>query len=220
MNSTKKDFKKNYLIGLLMFAISLGLYPYIRGNKAGSAYENPPGVLSVKSNTIEDLIIEAAGYYFEANSEIQKLLQTLEVQDINGIDIDSFYIYIDSAQLKIQIAFDTYSRLVEKAKQTPYNRSVLESLKQFSYDDYRIEMKLNKVLFDEVEDYLRNGKVTGVFERSISGLSVISNLLLKLKSEVSKDKVISISIAWEINEKLADMSLFGSYVARVFKEIN
>jgi hypothetical protein len=74
MKEKKKGLKKIFLIGVLMFAISLWVYPYLSENKAEDAYVEPEGRSILGTVTISGLIVEGAGYFFDANSSVQKLM--------------------------------------------------------------------------------------------------------------------------------------------------
>jgi hypothetical protein len=220
MNKKKISFKKIFMVAVLMFVFCIVLYPYLDENKAEDAYLEPEVRTFIETVSISGLIVDGAGYFYDANSSIYKLLQIIELQDKNGINAETFDPAIESALLNIQKAQDTYTKLVEKAENTPYNYYVLDKLKNFPYNEFQIINRLNKVVFGEVEVFLKAGNVTGIFRKNVEQLSTINKLLVNLKNEININKDASIATAWELQESIADMSIFGSYVARVFKEID
>jgi predicted membrane-bound spermidine synthase len=144
----------------------------------------------------------------------------IELQDNNGINRETFDPIMESALLNIQKAQNTYMKLVEKAKNTPYNSSVLDKLKNFPYYGFMLSNRLIPLIFNEVEGYLRAGNVTGIFKMKVERMISINILLNILKSNIYINKDAAIATAMELSEAMANSSIFGSYVARVFKQLN
>jgi hypothetical protein len=204
---------------LCILFISKSGYTRIFHNHGGNGYEEPDGGQSIINNSIESNIIQGAGYYFNAVSGIQKLLRLAELKDSNGIDEAEFNHVLNEAIQNIQSAITTYDILIKKAEVTPYRQSFQEALKDFPFDDFMIKNGLNRTIFNEVEDYLYKGDITGVLKRTYAELIQIDAMLDTIKSEYIVNKDISTPNLWQINENTAQLSLFGSYTARVFNTI-
>jgi hypothetical protein len=185
-------------------------------NRLSVAYSEPGIMLATTNNSIEDLIIEGAGFFLTGSGNISQVLNTIELQDTNGFDSVAFDSAMNTALSNIQKAKDTYGQLIQKATTTPYNTTVLNALKSFPYDDLRLSEGLNNAIFDEVETYLRAGDINGILKRTYSQLEAIEVLLNNLKTTVLSDKSVDPTIAMRLNDTTTSLLLFGSYVARVF----
>jgi hypothetical protein len=127
---------------------------------------------------------------------------------------------VDRAHNYMQMAKDTYERLIRKAEATPYNETVLAKLRDFDYESFMEKNGFNPVLFDLVRHYLKNGDITGMFKRTYSDLTVMIDILNKIRESVSQYGLPEISLFRQLNEKQALASVFGSYAARIFSEIH
>jgi hypothetical protein len=209
-----------WVVVLCILFISTSGYSYIWHNKGGNGYEEPDVGQSIINNSIESNIVQGAGYYFNAVSCIQKILRVVELKDSNGIDEAEFNKVLDDAIQNMQSAITTYEELIGKAVNTPYKESIQSSLMNFHYDDFMIEHSLNRAIFNEVEDFLCRGDITGVFIRTHQTLVNIDSILDTVKSEFSANNDVSIPVLWKLNETISELSIFGSYTARVFMQFN
>jgi hypothetical protein len=208
-----------WLVVLFTIIVSANGYSYIAHNHGENGYDEPDGGQSNTNSYIKSDIIQGAGYYFKAVSGIQKLLRIVELKDANGIDEAEFNETLDDAIHNIQSAITTYDKLIKKAEVTPYRQSFQEALKDFPYDDFMTQNGLNRTIFNEVEDFLHRGNITGVFKRTFATLAQIDGMLNTIKSEFTLNRDVSIPVFWRLNETAAQLSLFGSYTARVFNTI-
>lgn len=222
MRSKNKIFISKVLAGILItIVINFNLYPFINCNGAGGGYESgeESGEGRTNSISIEDLIVEGGGYYLKANSAIQKLLQMVEWQEMHGIDYSEFQNVLDKAISNMHSAIFSYQQLIQKAEVTPYNEDVLKKLAEFDYQSFMKENRLNPYIFGEVEEYLKYGDITGIFQRTYFSFFDITNRLYIIDAGISRESLPEITIFRELNETAADVSTFGSYVARVFSNI-
>jgi hypothetical protein len=212
------------LIGICtLLLIGMNAYPFINHNGAGGGYgdgdENDEGSICSYSGAIEFYIVQGAGYFLEANMDIQSLLRQVELQNLQGIDYQEMQSVVNSALENMNNAKQSYELLVQTALRTPYNQSVIEILKDFDYESFMKEYSLNGVIFEKVRGFLQKGDITGVFKYTHSRCLEIIYYLNAINISVSRYRLPGLSICWRLNEITADVSLFGSYVARVFAGI-
>jgi hypothetical protein len=219
----KKNDRKKLLIGVLVFffiaAISFNTsFAYVWHNGAGGGYGGSGETTGEKSSLIEAYIAEGAGYYLAAQSDIQKLLESVELQDSRGIDYATLRDILNSACDNMKNANESYDKLLKEAELTPYNETVIASLMSFDYQNYQDKNGFNSVIFYQVADFLKRGDITGLLKRTRLDLGDIALKLEAINGTISLNKMSPISDYRRLNEKFAEVSLFGSYTASVFNE--
>jgi hypothetical protein len=210
-----------WAVGLCIIFICTNGYSRINCNQGGSCYEEGSGGNSITHiSSIEDFIVLGGGYFLKANSCVQEFLKMVELKDMEMENFDEMRVVVDRALENMTNAVDTYVALIARAEATPYNIIVIDRLKEFEYDEFRITYRLNRYIFDRVEEYLRKGNITGIFKYNYTGFLDTLALLKTVKCEIEQNRLPDLTILWNLNEKFAGLSLFGSYVARVFHAIN
>jgi hypothetical protein len=228
MPPKNKNLISKFIISAFMiFAVNVNLFSYIVHNGSGSGYEGGSGGSSLDTGkvssiytSIEGYIVEGAGYYLKANAGIQSLLNLVELQDMIGTDDAEMTRSVIDALDNITRARETFAKLIETAEATPYNPVVIEWLNHFDYNTFMTINNLNPVVFNELASYLFRGDITGTFKRTYAGICSIERLLTLISQELSENRVPGMTVFWELNERCAGASLFGSYAARVFQERN
>ncbi len=193
-------------------------YWALNGSEAG--YNNgtqPPGIQSQVSMKI--LVIEGAGYLFQAHAKFQTLLNMLELQDIKAINYIELNRLVKGSLISIINSRITIEELIKVAEVTPYNLEVIDQLNRFDYEAFLNEYRLNPFIFGIVQDYLVKGEITGTYKYFYGNLKNIEQLLLTVQSSISKNMMPEFETFWRLNELCAEETLFGSYIARVFKAI-
>ncbi len=223
----KKQVPVMLLVLFTLIVLGVNNYPFIKHNGAGSGYggggEGTGEGSSIKSSechSIEYYIMKGGTYYLEANSHIQALLKLVEQKELYGIDYYRVQLEVYYASINMQRAKQTYERLIDAAESTPYNPVFQARLSAFDYDTFGQEMGFNPVLFDLVRQHLQNGDITGLFKRTYTDMTVMIDLLNRIRDSVYQYRVPLISIFRQLNEQQALTSVFGSYAAGVFQEIN
>jgi hypothetical protein len=228
MNSKKNIlFSKVLILLLILMFFNFSAFSRIYHNGSGSGYDEGSGGSAVGSsnistitNPIESYIIEGAGSYLKGTVYIQSLLNRVELRDTNGIDDLELTRLVNHALDNITRARETFEKLIETAEATPYNPVVIDLLTHFPYETFMTINSLNPVIFKELESYLFHGDITGTFKRSYAGICSIERLLILIREELSMNRMPLLPVFWKLNEICAETTLFGSFAARVFHEIN
>lgn len=201
------------------FVITTPCYPVISHNGSGGGYDGGGDGKRTTYSPIEDYIIEGAGYYLAANANVQKILQMVELQDLQGIDYAELAAVIDSAVFNMMNAVETFERLIDKAEATPYNENVIALLKGFDYNTFMLKNGLNSTIFNTAAGYLKSGDITGVFKHTYKEYLRILETLIVMKFSIAFSKLPELPAFWKLNEAFAKASLFGSIIARIFAAI-
>ena len=224
IKSNKKLVVKIFIGILIISILNIISYTRIVHNGSGMGYCEGDDKSSIKkwkikSSTITAYIVDGAGYYLDAYSHFISFLNRVELSETRGINYIEWNQLVNRALDNIKYAKETYSLLIEVAENTPYNQTVISKLKNFDYDFYMNENKLNSVIFTKLENYLKKGDIRGIHKRIYSDVIYIEKLLLSIKEKMSLDKMPELSILWELNETFSDTLIFGQYSSRVFHAI-
>jgi hypothetical protein len=222
MKTITTILKKGIILAVSIFIlINIDAFSYVEFNGSGTGYSKGTSDGSCINNiSIEMLIIEGEGYFFKAKADIQSFLNIIEWQDtrvINYIDLNQV---IKSALNHMIMARSNFEELIKAAESTPYNLEVIERLKEFDYDSFIKEYNLNPYVFNIVKEYLMKGDITGTFKYTNEKFKEIEQAIIKIQEEVSANRLPGVSMCWSLNELCAETTLFGSYIARIFKNIN
>jgi hypothetical protein len=218
MKVFKRKLKLKVLFGTFIIMIfSMNTFSYILLNGSGKGYPSGDGDKGIINNlSIEMYVVQGSGYFLEGNSCIQSILNRVELQDFNGIDYNELVQLVHRAFFNIILARLAYEQLIQLAELTPYNHEFISKLKTFDYESFMTNMGLNLVVFGKVMEYLEKGNITGTFKHTYSNLIAIEDLLTDIKNEISVDRIPELSLLRKLNETCAEVSMFGSYAARVF----
>jgi hypothetical protein len=177
----------------------------------------PPGIQC--NISMEILVTEGAGYFFQVHAKVQTLLNMVELQDIKSIDYIKLNKLVNSALINIINARLSFEELIKVAESTPYNLEVIEQLNRFDYDTFMKKYDLNPYIFSIVMDYLVKGDITGTYKHAHGNFKEIEQLLMNIQSSVLENRLPELETFWKLNELSAEETLFGSYIARIFKAI-
>jgi hypothetical protein len=214
--------KKKLLTAMIFVAlITLNLNGYFVLNETEGAF-NPNPCKDCKSNTslaLEQLIVTAASYFIESNSDYQLFLKTIEMSDIYGINNEDMIKLIDNSIKNMELANETYYQILQLSTLLEYNPAVLEKLKYFDYDSYQYISRLNPAIFCQVKQLLKPGDVRGCYQRFYSATNEILERLRIIKNNTDTFIMPRISDCWRLNQLYMEMALFGQYTAEVFINI-
>jgi hypothetical protein len=202
----------------ILFNINAFSYVFLNGSETG--YNGgPSNGIGISNIPIKMLIEEGEGYYLKAQADVQNFMNIIEWQDtriINYIDLNQV---IKNALTHMILARSNFEELIKVAESTSYNLEVIERLKDFDYDSFMKEYNLNPYIFNIVKEYLMKGDITGTFKYTDEKFKEIEQVILKIQEEVSADRLPGVSMCWKLNELCAETTLFGSYIARIFKNL-
>jgi hypothetical protein len=220
---TNKIFNlKIFVLIIILTAAQSSAFTCILGNGAGGGYgEGGSGEGAVHGgNLIEGYIIEGAGHYLEAYSTILYFFNRVELANESSMDFFLWQSILSKSITQMNRAAAAYDLLIREAEAAPYNETVLLKLKNFDYNQFRVDCGLKIEVFREVESYLKNGDITGMFKRIRAGFKDIISRLETVHEEVSQNKIPALKSLWDLNELCSSTLQFGQYVSRVFYKIS
>lgn len=216
---SKNTALKLMMITLVILGLGINGYTFIKSNGSGRGYDDDDGGRIAYTNTIEYYVIVGAGHYLKASAAVQQMLNLYEMQDVEGLDKEALESAAVSAISHMANAIETYDQLIQKAEATPYNIVVIDKLKNLDYTAFKDKYQLNDTVVMRVKDFLSKGNITGMYKQTRAEYSQMLELLLTMNSDLQQGSVPGISAFWQLNERMSESAIFGSYVARVFTEI-
>ena len=221
MKTITNILKKGIILAASIFILfNINAFSYVLGNGSETGYSGgTSNGIGISNISIKMLITEGGGYFLQAQADIQSFLNIIEWQDNRDINYTGINQVINNALNHIIQARSAFEELIRLAESTPYNLEVIERLKYFDYDAFMKEYKLNPYVFNIVKEYLMKGDITGTFKYTNEQFKEIELLIQKIQLETIANRIPVVSICWKLNELCAETSLFGSYIARIFKTL-
>lgn len=217
---------KHILLTILIWALLFfsGYYNYARlfSNHSDSAFNVSNSISSVDGDklahfdTIGQLIIKGAEYFFKAQADINILSEKVELSDLYSVDYYSMLKTVNIAMDNMNMAQYYYQELQYIANGTLYNPTVIDKLVTFDYDSFQEQNNLIKDIFSEVKGYLKNGSVRGIYSHTSSYFDTLTNTLETIKRELHSGEVPSNIHMWNLNQTCARAHMFGQYAAMIF----
>jgi hypothetical protein len=207
-------------LGIVILTVTTALsYALIMGNFAEIAFVPPvdPEDPETKSIPLSDSIINGAGSYLKAYSNLMLFLNRVEMADIDGVDYKEMGTILNNAVGDMEMAKEAYTGLKQSMDNTPYNPAVIDYLLAFDYKGLQEAYGLNASIFEQVGSYLGKGDVRGFFGHLLTSTGAILEQLYKMKESVDTENLPAIEDLWRINQDFSETMLFGQYAAKVFK---
>jgi len=217
MKKIKNQKWLKWAIALILLIVNFNLFSLIWCNGGGRGYEGIGN--SLAGISIESYIVDGAGFYLAAKLDIEEILRMIELKDIQGLDYKNLNAVVDNAIANMKTAIGTYESLIQEASNTPYNEEIQKKLKTFDYTSFMLSNGLNKSTFGTVSGFLKNGDITGCFKKTYADMKNILAMLQIIKGATALNRLPDLSVTWRLNESCCEISLFGSYFARVFSAI-
>jgi hypothetical protein len=233
INHHKKEGHMNhwykYLIqavlvaAIIIILMPINLIAIICANGSGGSFCDEESISQGKpggSNLIESHVIEGAGHFLNAYSNILLFLNRVEKSDLEEMDYNEAALILDRAIDNMENALTVYNRLIAIAERTPYNKNAIDKLMDFDYKGFMIKNGLNIEIFKNLERYLKNGDVTGMYIYINGNFQKIKKMLKTIKNDIDAVIMTENSKLWLLNEKCSEIIIFGQYASRIFIDTN
>lgn len=196
------------------------MFAFFYANHSCRAYDNCEGEgLSGSGQTIGQLNVRGAGYFLRSYSGFLLFLQKVEMSELNGVNYPELQAVLNSAIDNMENAANTFDKLVQLAKEKPYNPVVIDKLRSFDYRGYMKDKGLNRVVFKKVKGFLVKGDVTGAYMKLKADMEDITRQMYTIKDAVDANIFPDISQLWRINQAIANNMSFGQHMAEVFMNL-
>ncbi len=210
---------KIIIITTVFVALSFNMYGFYVLNQGCKVFPNQcPNAnggdyLSNQKINVGQLIIDAAGHFLQSNSDYQLVLKRIELSE-TGLNHA-----LDKTIQSMANANALYFEIWNTSLSLEYDPLAIEKLSQFDYNGYKLENNLNPVIFQKVEDFLKQGHVRELFQQAFIDSSKILETLKAIQVSLESGKTVDISSYWRLNQLYLDFAFFGQYCSEVFVKL-
>jgi hypothetical protein len=205
---------KTIVTTIIFLSLSLNVYGLLSFNGGCKAFpdqcEDGGDGASTQTLILGQLIPTAGGYFLQSNSDYQFVLKRIELNE-TGV-IDSIGQTIQNMSYANALYFDIW----ETSKSLEYDPVVIEKLYHFDYTGYQVENNLNPVIFQQVENFLKQGNVKELFQKAFEDSSKILEKLKEIQTNLEAGIKVDISNYWRLNQLYLEFALLGQYASEVF----
>jgi len=210
---------------LVLFLQTNGMATYLN-NFSDCAFEpncggRPSPVVGTMSisfidpNSIPGLIRTGAGYFLDSLSGILQLSNKIEMADIKGLNYVEIQLIVNSALYNLTQARNTYITLCDLVNKTEYNEVFITNLMSFNYTQLQQDKKLNSIIFAEVQSFLSNGDLRGLYAFTQARIQGILDRLITVKGIIDTCMTPPVDELWRLNQSAAELQIFGQYSSEI-----
>lgn len=161
--------------------------------------------------TIENAVIQGAIHFLQAKSQADLLLAEVEKSAKQPLDYSSALAYTEKAIAEVEKSINEYHQAITSGKRAGYIDEVIQKFKNFNYDAFTSENKLNRDIMTMVKAYFSGGNIVGVYQQYVEYLGEILITLHLIKDKLTADLLPDISLSWQLLQQFSQASLFGNY---------
>jgi len=217
--------KKIILAIIIISFISPSIFCYLTNNKSCEAFV--PDACDDETDSVADftpnlgkLLIDGGNFFRMGFGDFQYFLGCLENSEVYNINYQDMSNYLKRTEDNIYTAIVIYTRIITYSRSAySYNEYIINKLRQFDYDSYQKQHRLDYSIFKKVQYYLKHGNVIGAYEYFLSEISNIKRILLEIKRRVDEKKTPEIRKCWVLNQQFSNISLFSQYISEVFMNL-
>jgi hypothetical protein len=156
-------------------------------------------------------MIDGSANFLESYSAAMLVLYERERGDKDFFDIEKSLGNLDIAIFKLEQSKNNYSTAHMLGTKNVYVRYRIDQLKNFNYNTFCSENKLNILLMEEVTQLLSKGDVIGIYRKNLENVDALLNILYELKGVLKSGNKPDISLYWEMLRLYSHTILFGNY---------
>jgi hypothetical protein len=160
---------------------------------------------------IESHVIDGATNFFKAKAAAMLLFADSEAGAKESFEYSSAILHADNAIEFLEKARSSYLLAYNFGKSAGYIKTRQDVLRNFDFETFQNDRKLNSSIMSKVKPFLSNGDVTGFYNQLITDISEIIELMTAIRGELSKNIKPDNSLYWELLQKISEATLFGNY---------
>ena len=119
--------------------------------------------------------------------------------------------YTEKAIAGLESAKVNYMEAKNIGERIGYIEAKTNWFKEFDYDGFITNNKLNKEIAGRVKSYLLKADILGIYGKSIDDIDKILSTLGNIRRQLQISKKPGIRIFWSLFQQYAEAALFGNY---------
>jgi hypothetical protein len=214
MKQKNSKILKLIMVVIIITMLSMNVWGLVFHNESPIIF---PG--DEKSPSLESYVVTGAAGFLRSYSSMLLFLNKIELSVYNDLDYSELQSVLNSAIEQMNDARSAYNDLNREVSLLPYNPEVVAELAVFDYNGFEKAKFSNPSVFSEVRGYLKDGNVKGIYQKTLSDIEGILNMLAVLKTKIDAGQFPALSDLYKTNQSYSQALLFGQYVAEIFMEI-
>lgn len=199
---------------IFILVVALNLHSFIVMNDLNCIFSEGSEKL-----LIEDNVVAGAIHFLHSKSNTDLLLMEYEKSARQAFNHALALEYTEKAIAELEAAKVNYARAVEIGERTGYIEKKQAWFKEYDYDTFISDNKLNKEIAGIVKGYLINADILGVYKHSIDNIDELLTILYSIRDKVKVNEKPGISTFWTLLHQYSETTLFGNYSTRIGLDI-
>lgn len=195
--------KMTFIVSILFLGLTLSAFIELN--------DIVPAFPEEEQGAIESAVIQGAIYFLQAKSQADLLLGEVEKSAEQPLNYSSALICTEKAIAELEKSINKYHQTITYAKRAGYVNDVIQKFKNFNYDTFVSENKLNRDIMVVVKAYFSGGNIIGIYQQYVEYLGEILLTLHLIKDKLSADLLPHVSLYWQLLQQFSHASLFGNY---------
>ena len=196
---------KKIIVVVITLFLSFTLSAFIELNDIVPAFPEE------EQGAIESAVIQGAIQFLQAKSQADLLLVEVEKSAKQPLNYSSALICTEKAIGELEKSINEYHQAITCAKRAGYVNDVIQKFKNFNYDAFASENKLNRDIMAVVKAYFSGGNIVGVYQQYVEYLGEILITSHLIKDKLTADLLPDVSLSWQLLQQFSNASLFGNY---------
>ena len=196
---------KKIIVVVITLFLSFTLSAFIELNDIVPAFPEE------EQGAIESAVIQGAIHFLQAKSQADLLLGEVEKSAKQPLNYSSALICTEKTIAELEKSINEYHQAITCAKRAGYVNEVIQKFKNFNYDAFASENKLNRDIMAVVKAYFSGGNIVGVYQQYVEYLGEILITLHLIKDKLTADLLPDVSLSWQLLQQFSYASLFGNY---------
>lgn len=207
--------KKTILILLLLLTIGV----FLNGMWYETCDMFYPAQCDPNNGNAPALMVDGSSALLEAHLHYTAAVNLVQQGDLNGVDMAKLRYRINNTVEKIQLAQQSFAALSMEVQSLQVNPYYLDIMQHFDYVTFGEQKGYIAEIYEEVQEYLSAGDLTGTIElTNQSSIAILEGAQI-MQTLVLQDEVPTRADLHELNQKFMEIILFSQYVADVCREI-
>jgi len=170
-----------------------------------------PAFTGEAQGQIEGAVIEGAIHFLQAKSHSDLLLMEYEKSANQPFNFSAALDHAEKAIGELEKSIEEYEKSVSLGKQAGYVDEILQKFKNFNYDGFSADKRLNNDVMVLVKSYFSAGNILGAYQQNVDHIGEILITMEQIKEKLKINQLADITLFWQLVQRFSKAALFGNY---------